>query len=141
MKDNYFTILCWFLLMLAWVAIPFSRGSPQPRDQTQLSRIAGGFFITEPPGKPKNTGVVTLYLLQQIFPTQESNRGLLHCRQILYQLSHQGSPKDDYFAILCWFLLYIDMNQSQVYIWPLPLNPPSHLPSHCTPLGCHRAWV
>ena len=32
-------------------------------------------------------------LLQGIFPTQESNRGLLHCRQILYQLSHQGSPK------------------------------------------------
>ena len=31
-------------------------------------------------------------LLQRIFPTQESNRGLLHCRQILYQLSYQGSP-------------------------------------------------
>ena len=30
-----------------------------------------------------------LSLLQQIFPTQESNRGLLHCRQILYQLSYQ----------------------------------------------------
>ena len=28
-----------------------------------------------------------------IFPTQGSNPGLLHCRQILYQLSHQGSPK------------------------------------------------
>ena len=31
-------------------------------------------------------------VLQQIFQTQESNRGLLHCRQILYQLSYQGSP-------------------------------------------------
>ena len=31
----------------------------------------------------------SLSLLQQIFPTQESNRGLLHCRQILYQLSYQ----------------------------------------------------
>ena len=32
-----------------------------------------------------------LSLLQRIFPTQKSNRGLLHCRQILYQLSYQGS--------------------------------------------------
>ena len=31
-------------------------------------------------------------LLQGIFPTQGSNLGLLHCRQIRYYLSHQGSP-------------------------------------------------
>ena len=31
-------------------------------------------------------------LLQGIFLTQESNPGLLHCRQVLYQLSHKGSP-------------------------------------------------
>ena len=31
--------------ILEWVAVPFSRGSSQPRDQTQVSRIAGGFFI------------------------------------------------------------------------------------------------
>ena len=30
--------------ILTWVAIPFSTGSSQPRDQTQVSRIAGGFF-------------------------------------------------------------------------------------------------
>ena len=35
--------------------------------------------------------VGSLFLLQGIFPTQESNRGLLHSKQILYQLSHQGS--------------------------------------------------
>ena len=40
----------------------------------------------------QNTGVGSLSLLQWIFPTQESNRGLLHCRWILYQLSYQGSP-------------------------------------------------
>ena len=39
----------------------------------------------------KNTGVGILSLLQRIFPTQELNRGLLHCRWILYQLSYQGS--------------------------------------------------
>ena len=35
----------------------------------------------------QNTGVGSLSLLQQIFLTQKSNRGLLHCRWILYQLS------------------------------------------------------
>ena len=34
------------------VAMPFSRGSSQPRDQTRVSYSAGGFFTTEPPGKP-----------------------------------------------------------------------------------------
>ena len=47
----------------------------------------------EPPGEPKNTGVSSLSLVQEYFLTQESNRGLLHCRQILYQLSYQGSPE------------------------------------------------
>ena len=41
----------------------------------------------------KNTGVVCHALLQGICPTQGSNPGLLPCRQILYQLSHQGSPR------------------------------------------------
>ena len=44
-----------------------------------------------PPGQ--NTEVSSLSLLQGIFPTQGSNPGLPHCRQILYQLSHQGSPR------------------------------------------------
>jgi len=47
----------------------------------------------EPPGKPKSTGVDSLSLLQGIFPRQESNQVLLHCRQILYQLSYHGSPE------------------------------------------------
>ena len=78
--------------ILKWVAIPFSRGSSQPRDQTQVSRIAGGFFTSWAIGKPKNTGVGSLFLLQRIFQTQELNQGLLHCRRILYQLSYEGSP-------------------------------------------------
>ena len=45
-----------------------------------------------PQAKPKNTEVGSLSLLQQIFPTQKLNRGLLHCRWILYQLSYRGSP-------------------------------------------------
>ena len=41
----------------------------------------------------QNTGVGSLSLLQRIFPTQVSNPGLPHCRWILYQLSHKGSPR------------------------------------------------
>ena len=41
----------------------------------------------------QNTGVGSLSLLQGIFSTQGSNPGLLHCGQILYQLSHQGNPR------------------------------------------------
>ena len=44
----------------------------------------------------QNTGVSSLSLFQGIFPTQGSNRGLPHCRRILYQLSHKGSPN------VCW---------------------------------------
>ena len=60
----------------------------------------------EPQGKPKNTGEGSLSLLQQIFPTQELNQDLLHCRRILYQLSYEGSI---YFvlkpAVVCSSLL------------------------------------
>ena len=41
----------------------------------------------------QSTGVGSLSLLPGIFPTQRSNPGLLHYRQVLYQLSHIGSPK------------------------------------------------
>ena len=41
----------------------------------------------------QNTGGDSLFLLQGIFPTQGSNPGLPNCKQILYQLSHKGSPR------------------------------------------------
>ena len=78
--------------ILEWVVLPFSRGSSQPRNRTQVSHIAGIFFTSWATGKPNNTRVGTLSVLLQIFSTQELNQGLLHCRQILYQLSYQGSP-------------------------------------------------
>ena len=40
----------------------------------------------------QNTGAGSISLLQGIFPTQGSKPGLPHCRRILYQLSHQGTP-------------------------------------------------
>ena len=41
----------------------------------------------------QNTGVGNCSLLLGIFPTQGSNPVLLHCRRILYQLSHKGNPR------------------------------------------------
>ena len=76
--------------ILESVTIPFSRGSSQPRNQTQVSRIAGRFFTNWE--KSKNTGVGSLSLLMQNLLTQESNQGLLHCRRILNQLSYARSP-------------------------------------------------
>ena len=46
----------------------------------------------------QNTGVCSLSLLLGIFPTQGSNQGLPHCRKILYQLSHKGSPNVLWFS-------------------------------------------
>ena len=66
--------------------MPSSRGSSQPRSPT----LQGDSLPSEPSVKPKNTGVGSLSLLQGIFLIQELNLGLLHCRQILYQLSYQG---------------------------------------------------
>ena len=62
-------------------------------------KVAQSCLILQPHGlyspwnsPGQNTGVGSLSLLQGIFPTQESSWALLHCRQILYQLSYQGSP-------------------------------------------------
>ena len=105
--------------IVEWIAMPSLRGSSQPRDQTQVSRIASRFFIFNtkkilywgeshsvvsdslwpqglysPWNSPgQNIGVGSHSLLQGIFPTQGSNPGLSHCRLILYQLNRKGSPR------------------------------------------------
>ena len=56
----------------------------------------------------QNTGVGSLSLLRGIFPTQGSNPGLSHCRWILYQLSHKGSPR-----ILEWVAFPFSRGSSQ----------------------------
>ena len=80
--------------ILEWVAIPFSRGSSQPRDRTQVSCTAGRFFTSWATSKSKDTGVGSHSLLQGIFQAQGWNPGLPHCRRILYQLSQRGSPRE-----------------------------------------------
>ena len=75
--------------ILDLVPFPFSRGSPEM--EPRFPALQADSLPAEPQGKPKNTGVGSLSLLQDIFPTRELNLGLLHCRQILYQLSYQFS--------------------------------------------------
>ena len=67
----------------------------------------------EPQGKPKNTEVGRLSLLQQIFPTQELDQGLLHCRQILYQLS--------YVWYIVIHLIYLKSLMNLIQVWEIAL--------------------
>ena len=77
--------------ILEWVAFPSPGDLPNPGIEPRFPELQAASLPAEPPGNPKNTGVGSLSLLQWIFPTQESNRGLLHCRRIPYQLSYQGA--------------------------------------------------
>ena len=61
---------------------------PSPGIQLRCLAFQADSLLTEPPWKPKNTGVGSLSLLQGIFPIQDLNWGLLHCRGILHQLSY-----------------------------------------------------
>ena len=69
----------------------------------------------------RNTEVGCHALLQRIFSTQGSNPGLPHCRQILYQLSHQGSPR-----ILEWIVQHFSRG--------------SFLPRNQTGVSC-MGWI
>ena len=65
---------------------------PNPGIEPRSSALQVDSLPAEPPGKTKNTGVGSLSLSPEDLSNPESNRGLLHCRWILYQLSYQGSP-------------------------------------------------
>ena len=57
---------------------------PNPGIESRSPALQVDSLLSEPPGKPKDTAVGSLSLLQGIFLTQELNWGLLHCRQILH---------------------------------------------------------
>ena len=76
------------------------RIGPGTMDWFQIGKVKGVSDSLQPHGlhspwnsPGQNTGVGSFSLLQGIFLTERSNPGLPHCRQILYQLSHQGSPR------------------------------------------------
>ena len=73
-------------------SLSFLQGNlPNPGIEPRSPALQVDSLPAEPQEKPKNTGVGSLSLLQQI-PTQELNWDLLHCMQILYQLNCPGSP-------------------------------------------------
>ena len=80
--------------ILEWVVFTFSRRSSQTRDQTRSPTLQMDSLPAEPQGKPKNTGVSSLSIPSPVdLPDPKLNRGLLHCRRTLYQLSYKECEK------------------------------------------------
>ena len=77
--------------ILEWQLFPSPGNLPNPVIEPRSPSLQADSLPAEPQGRPKNTRVGSLSILQWIFLTQESNWGLLHCKQTLYQLSYQGS--------------------------------------------------
>ena len=77
---NYTSVKMFLLCLVAW-----------SYQTLRVCSLAGSSVCGDSPGK--NTGVGCHALFQGIFPTQGWNPGLLHCRKILYHLSHQGSSR------------------------------------------------
>ena len=61
---------------------------PNPGIEARSPTLQADSLPAEPLGKPTNTRMGSLSLLQEIFPTQESNWGLLHCRQFFFFLTN-----------------------------------------------------
>ena len=127
---------------------------PNPGIKPRYPALQVDSLPSEPPGKPKNAGVGTLSLLHGIFLIQKSKGGLLLCRQILYQLSYQGSPYPHYQTIflIFHFRRYLFTSHSLLLLLPGPPCSPvylSHLPTLLSQLqslaiiwvGCFNARV
>ena len=115
------------------VAVPLSRVTQLCRGAwsfrgTQLCLTLWPHWLYSPGNSPgQNAGVGSLSLLQGIFPTQGSNPRLLHCRWILYQLSHLRSPR-----ILEWVAYPFSSRSS----WPRNQTKVS-----CTVGGFFTSWA
>ena len=92
--------------ILEWVVFPSPGDLSNPGIKHRSHALQADSLPAEPQGKPKDTGVGNLSLLQGIFLTPKLNQCLLHCRWTLYQLSYQGShmgsfkrPQLDHFIL------------------------------------------
>ena len=95
--------------ILEWVCFPSPGDLHNPGIEPRSSALLADSLPAEPQGKPKNTGVGGLFLLQQIFQTQEVNQSLLHCRWILYQLSY-----DIYWISIMFWILTARLGRKEV---------------------------
>ena len=102
---NQYNIVCQYMYVYLYTCIFESESCSVVPDSLQPH----GISPWSSPGW--NTGVGSL-LLQRIFPTQGLNPGLLHCKQILYQLNHKGSPR-----ILEWVAYPFSRGSSRTRNW------------------------
>ena len=127
-------------------SLPFSRGSSQPRDRTQVSCVAGGFFTSWATREAQEYWSGKPIPSPGDLPIQGSNSGLLHCRWVLYQLSYQGIPESIFFFKIYfnWRLITLQYCGSfcHTFTWIshgctfVPhLENPSHLSLHPIPQG------
>ena len=101
---------------------------PNPGIKPRSPTLQVDSLSAEPQGKPKNTGVGSLSLLQRIILTQKLNCVLLHCRRILYQLSFQGSPPHTYMYTI-------------IHVFSLPLRELGMYPPQIRGNDCTRITV
>ena len=102
--------------ILEWVAIPFSRGTPNQGNEPRSPALQADSLPAESQGKTKITGVGSQSLLQQIILTQESNWGLLHFRQIFYQLNYQGNPRARQFIFRNFIISFQKWSEACCYL-------------------------
>ena len=115
-----------------WSGEPFPSPEdlPNPGIKRRSPALQADSLLAGPPEKPKKTGVGSLSLLRGIFLTLESNQGLLHCRQILYQLIHQGNLYINWelrikvtFLSLSYSVIYVDLSTFSSSSEPLSVPP------------------
>ena len=99
-----------FQLVQSDITLCYERESESLLVMSYSLQPCGRYSPWNSPGQ--NTGAGSLSCLQGIFPTQTSYPGLPHCRRILYQLSHKGSPR-----ILEWAAYLISRGSSQPRSW------------------------
>ena len=111
---EFVTILIQFHGLVFWSWGMWVLGSLKSESVSVMSDSLWPHGLNSPRNSPgQNTGMSSLSLLQGIFPTQGSNSGLLHCRWILYQLSHKGSPGTPE-----WVAFPFSRGSSQPRNWP-----------------------
>ena len=95
------------MCVCVWLATQSCPTLCDPMDCSPLGSSDDG----DSPGK--NSGLGCHALLERIVPTQGSNPGLPHCKQILYHMNHQGSPHCNVFYIKCK-RIHLPMQESWV---------------------------
>ena len=107
---HHLTDLCWEIKMINRKYFKHIKEPPTVSIKQGILLLILNYFKLYSPGNSpgQTTAVGSLSLLQGNFPTQGSNPGLPHCRQILYQLSHERSPR-----ILEWVAYPFSRGSSQ----------------------------